>query len=647
MSKVTLAFNGAFVLSDEKGDMNKHYHGFYAFDTRFVKNISLEIGKEMFLGHIGHDNMTSISRILIGGSVILLRKRELLNGWRYREELTFYNMAKEPAKILPKYFFEVCFEDIFEVRGNHKPLKRKIIKKQTPKGIRYTYIGIDKIKRELEIKAKGFRFESNYLTSEISLKPLEKKSISIEFSPKIHIKSAPFLIRNVFNFKFEQRVITSNIEVNNIFKTSLKDLASLTVLTNHGLTVFAGIPYFMCLFGRDSIITSLFLLPYFPEYAKGTLKILSKLQGRKFDKKTLEESGKIPHEYRLGELSQANLMPFAPYYGTVDSTPLYLILAGEYVRWTRDYNTVKELKDTLNKALEWIFMKLEEGDGYVRYSLASPYVQMNQGWKDSKEGVPDEHGEPTKPPIALVEVQGYVYKALLDMARLSDILEFEESTLREEAKKLRRKFNTDFWMKKEKFYAIALNGNNKPSKVISSNPGHLLFTGIAEHEKEVAERLFKKDMFSGWGIRTLSSKEKAYNPFSYHNGSVWAHDNALIALGLAKIGETEKAAFLADKFLKAANLMNYQLPELFSGVRSEIPLPIPRANVPQAWSAATPFAFLTAMLGLTPEGVSTNPQLPEHLEKIEIKTITIGGTKYRITIEKKDEQIRVDMNKSH
>lgn len=647
MSKVVLAFNGAFVLSDEKGNMNKQYHGFYVFDTRFVKDISLIINKERLLGHIKLDYRTSISHILIKDSVLLTRKRKLLKSGGYKEELTFYNMSKEHAKLNLQYIFKIPFEDIFEVRRSHKPVERKVTKEQIPNGVKYTYIGIDRIKRELEIKTEGFKFTGNHLTAEISLKPLEKRTISVEFFPRVYIKNPPFLIKEDLDLRLEEIVITNNTKVNNIFKSALRDLASLTVPTNHGLTVFAGIPYFMCLFGRDSIITSLFLLPYFPEYAKGTLKILSKLQGEKFNEKTLEEPGKIPHEYRFGELSQASLMPFAPYYGTIDATPLYLILAGEYVKWTGDYKTIRGLKDTLNRALEWVFMKLDEGDGYIRYFQVSPYVPMNQGWKDSKDGIPDEYGEPTKPPIALVEVQGYVYKALLDMTELSDILEFEESTLREEAKKLRRKFNRDFWMKKEKFYAIALNGDNRPSKVISSNPGHLLFTGIAEHEKEIAERLFEKDMFSGWGIRTLSSREKAYNPFSYHNGSVWAHDNAFIALGLAKIGQTEKAAFLADRILKAVALMDYQLPELFSGVETDVPIPIPRANVPQAWSAASPFAFLTAMLGLTPEGISANPQLSKDLERVEIKMITIGGTKYRIAIEKKDEQIKVDINKSN
>ncbi|MBO8173639.1 MAG: amylo-alpha-1,6-glucosidase [Thermococcus sp.] len=645
MSKVVLAFNGAFVLSDEEGNMNKHYHGFYAFDTRFVKNISLEIREKRSLKHIEPDHKTSVSHILIGDSTILVRKRKLLSSWRYKEELTFYNMSREHTKLNLRYTFEIPFEDIFEVRRTHKPIERKIVKEQTSNGVKYTYIGIDGIKRELEIKTEGFKFKGNYLTAEISLEPLGKKRISVEFSPRIYIKNPPFLIREDFDFKLEEIVITNNTKVSNIFRSALRDLASLTVSTNHGLTVFAGIPYFMCLFGRDSIITSLFLLPYFPEYAKGTLRVLSKLQGKKFDKRTLEEPGKIPHEYRFGELSQASLMPFASYYGTIDATPLYLILAGEYVKWTKDYKTIKELKGTLNKALEWLFMKLEEGEGYIRYSHASPYVLMNQGWKDSKEGVPDEHGEPTKPAIALVEVQGYTYKALLDMAELSGILEFEESTLREEAEKLKRRFNKDFWMKEEKFYAIALNGDNKPSKVISSNPGHLLFTGIAEHEKEIAERLFEKDMFSGWGIRTLSSREKAYNPFSYHNGSVWAHDNAFIALGLAKIGQTEKAAFLADRILKAATLMNYQLPELFSGVESEIPVSVPRANVPQAWSAASPFAFLTAMLGLTSEGVPANPQLPKSLKSVEIKSITIGGVQYKLIAKRKYETVEVEVRK--
>lgn len=254
--------------------------------------------------------------------------------------------------------------------------------------------------------------------------------------------------------------------------------------------------------------------------------------------------------------------------------------------------------------------RLDEGGGYIRYKGG---LLANQGWKDSKEGIPTEEGTPTKPPVALVEVQGYAYKALMDAASLG-LTSLDPKMLKKEAEELKKRFNKDFWC--DGFYALALDGDNVPSKVVSSNMGHLLFTGIAEHQEKIAERLFEEDMFSGWGIRTLSSKEKAYNPFSYHNGSIWPHDNAVIAIGLASIGEKEKARMLAEAIFKTAKFLpNSQLPELFSGLESEYPLLCPRANAPQAWSAASVFALLTALLGLKAEKeLTVSPLLPKNFK---------------------------------
>ena len=583
--EMILSYNGAFVVSREDGNMKGRFDGFYVFDTRFLKDVELNFPdvKVVPLGDVRESFRSFRSHFSLekdGVEVVFIRRREILEDWSYRELLYFHNTSQSPVSFGLSYSFKVPAEDIFEVRGfGGKRIARNIRKE----GEEYIYEGLDGVKRKLKVERN--------LKERVNLAPLEKAEFYIIFKPSVSMERFKFSLEN-HPVKIRNPILTNLRWLNRVFDVAVEDISSRSARTNYGVVPFAGLPYFGCIFGRDSIITSLFLLPYFPEYAIGTLKVLGKIQGEKDNPKSGEERGKIPHEFRFGELSQAKLMPFAPYYGTIDATPLYLMLAAEYLRWTRDYRGVEDIRKHIDLAIEWILKKLD--DGYIRYGEGS---LKNQGWKDSKGGVPTEEGLPTSYPIALVEVQGYAYRALMDMAEL-ELSDYDSKMLKREASKLKKRFNRDFWMEEEKFYALALNGEGKPSRVISSNPGHLLLTGIAEHEKEIVERLFREDMLSRWGIRTLSSREKAYNPFSYHAGSVWPHDNAIIALGLARVGEKEKASKLGFLVLSAARLLpNNQLPELYSGVDSDAPLPCPRANVPQAWSAASVFAFLTAMFG--------------------------------------------------
>jgi len=606
---VILSYNGAFAVTRQNGDMKDNYDGFYIFDTRFLKGVKLKLDKDCILIGSSQDGpRRAYSHFSIGDDVVLLRKREIKNNWAYREELQFYNTSRRKMNLRVEYIFKVPIEDIFEVRKFGGQRIRRRIKSSIGEGGEYSYTGKDKIKRNLRIKT-NMRIEKGLAFAEITLEPLEKEVLYLEFIPqiskeglKIFLTERPLVLPNV--------VSTNLTWLDRVFERAIEDLTALTAYTNYGMVSFAGIPYYACPFGRDSIITSWFLLPCYPQYAEGTLKFFAKIQGRQFNPINEEEPGKIPHEFRFGELSHSRKMPFAPYYGTVDATPLYVILAAEYLRWTGDRRLIEELKPNLTAAVEWILRRLREGGGYIRYEGG---LLANQGWKDSKEGIPTEEGTPTKPPVALVEVQGYAYKALVDAASLN-LTSLNPKMLEKEAKALKRRFNKDFWC--NGFYALALDGDNVPSKVVSSNMGHLLFTGIAEHQKEIAERLFEEDMFSGWGIRTLSSNEKAYNPFSYHNGSIWPHDNAVIALGLASIGEREKAKALSEAIFKAAKFLpNSQLPELYSGLESEYPLLCPRANAPQAWSAASVFAFLTTLLGLKAEKeLALSPLLPENLK---------------------------------
>ncbi len=598
------------MFSDEKGDM-KGKHGFYAFDTRVLKDVRLNFESGSLI-HIRKSFNESITHYM--GNVILTRERTLREA--YVERLIFRNATDKRQRVSFSYSFRVPMEDIFEVRGFKEGFEREISISEGEKGTVYTYRGIEGIVRGLEV-ISNMDFENGRFEAVFELGPLEERTFYVEFRPYIE-GSLP--LRFVPDVKpLRNPAFSSMGWLNRIFERAVEDLNALTAFTEFGPVPLAGLPEFAAVFGRDSIITSYFLLPYFPEYSRAVLKVLAKFQGKKEEKRSGEERGKIFHELRLGELSQSGRAPFAPYYGTVDATPLYIILAAEYLRWTGDSGLVEEIKENLNLAVEWILRKLEEGDGYIRYS---PGELGNQGWKDSRGAIPARDGSPVKPPVALVEVQGYAYRALMEAGELTDCCRRE---LKQEAKTLKKRFNEDFWL--DGYYALALDGENRPSEVVASNMGHLLLTGIAEHEREIAARLFEEDMFSGLGIRTLSSEEKTYNPFSYHNGSVWPHDNAMIALGLIRIGEREKAFRTAMAVLNAARNLDFTLPELFSGL--EKPVPALRFNSPQAWSAASAFAFMTVLLGLRAEkSLYISPYIPEQELEVHVE-IAFRGKRYR------------------
>jgi len=582
-----------FAISRENGDMTEEYDGLYAFDTRFIRNSSFHVDGIRFIGG-NQEGFEKGFSIFLGNDIAIIRERKVY-GETYREAFHIYNRRNRITKVKVIYRFEVSMEDIFEVRRfSGVRIERRIEN--------YRYKGIDHINRRLSIETNMDNL-GNKLVKTVILEPFESRSLYIEFKPEISI-ALPFRPS-----KSLKNLVKTNLTwLNNIFKRALKELSALTVEIDYGKIAFAGLPYYASPFGRDAIITALFLLPWYPEYARGTLNFFSKLQGKEFDEGNEEEPGKIPHEVRYGEFSLSRKLPFYPYYGTVDATPLYVILAGEYLKWTEDRGFIERIKPALTMAVDWILRKLEEGEGYVRYT---PGLLKNKGWKDSANAIMTEDGTPLEPPIALVEVQGYAYKALLDAAILN-LTDHDPKDLMKEGRKLKKRFNKDFWT--GGFYALALDGKNNPSRVIASNVGHLLFTGIAKHEKKIIERLKEEDLLTRWGIRTLSSQERSYDPFSYHNGSIWPHDNAIIALGFSEAFELAKRIFLACKYLKG-------LPEFYAGLDSEYPIVPFRANYPQAWSSASLFALLKAILNMTPEEIK--PELPPWL-KLSTKIIIKG-----------------------
>ncbi|HWC29664.1 MAG TPA: amylo-alpha-1,6-glucosidase, partial [Dehalococcoidia bacterium] len=431
---------------------------------------------------------------------------------------------------------------------------------------------------------------------------------------------------------------TDNEVFNQVLDRSLADLRMLWTQDHGHPHIAAGTPWYATLFGRDSIITSLQTLPFRPSIARDTLMLLAKKQGQSVDAFRAEEPGKILHEVRVDELSVIGELPYERYYGSVDSTPLFLLLAAEYFHWTADRELIETLLPAINAALHWIRDHGDfDGDGFLEYFTDLPGGLRNQGWKDSDEGIMHSDGSLCEGPLALVEVQGYVYAAYSRLAPLFEAMGEEKraNELRRQATDLRRRFNRAFWLPDLSRLAMALDGKKRASEVMSSNAGQALWSGIVRPERASSVRtaLFQNDMFNGWGIRTLSSDAVSYYPLGYHVGTIWPHDNGIIALGLKRYGYDDEVNEIATALFDAAReFPSYRLPELFGGQpRSEYqpPVPYPVACRPQAWTAGTQLHLLQAMLGLHPDAANkrlyvVRPKLPYWLRSIHIGGMQVG-----------------------
>jgi glycogen debranching enzyme len=433
-------------------------------------------------------------------------------------------------------------------------------------------------------------------------------------------------------------VCSESLLFNSLIDRSLRDLHMLQTTLQGQHFFAAGVPWFVTLFGRDSLIAALQMLAYDPRVAAQTLRLLARYQGQKVDAWRDEEPGKIMHELRVGELAHLNEIPQTPYYGTIDATPLFLILVAQHAAWTGDLTLFRDFRSNIERALVWIATYGDSnGDGYLEYQSASDKGLSNQGWKDSGDAVVNDDGTLAQPPIALVEVQGYVYLAKTSLAGLyAQAGEADRAAqLQREAQELRTRFNRDFWLAEKHYYALALQAEHRPVAVIASNPGQALWTGIADPDKarQTVARLMADDMFSGWGVRTLSTHERRYNPIGYHLGTVWPHDNALIAAGFRRYGFHDEAGRIFTGMVEAAtHFTHYRLPEVFAGFRRVdygIPVRYPVACHPQAWAAGSiPFLLMTA-LGLVPEAFAqrlriVQPVLPDFLHQLEVHRLRVG-----------------------
>lgn len=440
---------------------------------------------------------------------------------------------------------------------------------------------------------------------------------------------------------------TDNALVNEVLDQSLRDVYMLLTDFGHGLMPTAGVPWYAVPFGRDSLISSMQLLPVRPDVLAATLRTLARWQGTREDPLYDEEPGKILHELRSGEMARTKEIPFVPYYGTVDATPLFVMAAGEYWRWTGDRTFLEELMPAVRRAVAWMDAAADE-DGYIGYRRALAGGLTNQGWKDSGDAIVHRDGSQARPPIYLAEVQSYVYGARLHYAALLEALGENGAAAgqRRRAEALKEAFHRDFWVEETQFFAMALDGGKAPVAAVGSNPGHGLWTGIIGDDRAdaAARALMSDHMFSGYGVRTLSAAEKAYHPLSYHRGTVWPHDNALIALGLARRGRGDAAARIAAGLFAAASFdRDRRLPELFGGCPAgmEGPAWYPVACVPQAWAAAAPFMLLQAALGLevdAPAGrVTLAPVLPEGIDRVIVDNLAVGARRLRIEARRRED----------
>ena len=422
----------------------------------------------------------------------------------------------------------------------------------------------------------------------------------------------------------------------------------------------AGVPWFVALFGRDSLIVSLQNALVYPDFARAALEVLGSLQATEQDDYRDAEPGKIMHELRLGELAHFKLVPHTPYYGTADATPLYLIVLHAAWRSCGDAGLLERHLKTAERCLDWIDNYGDrDGDGFQEYATRSPVGYENQGWKDSGEAVVYPDGSLVKGPKALCELQGYVYDAWQRMAQIFDALgnPGRARDLRAKAASLFRRFNEAFWDEDLGFYAYALDGDKKPVLSVASNPGHCLWSGIvpADRARRVVERLMEPDMWSGWGIRTLSAEHPAYNPHSYQNGSVWPHDNGIIATGFRRYGFTAEAARIArDSSGAATYFILHQVPELYAGIQRDptnFPVQYIGANVPQAWAAGSVFAFLQMILGFQPDAPNKklyiDPMLPEWLLDLEVSDLRVGEERFDLRFWRDGEQTRWEVLKGN
>ena len=664
---VTLVEGSSFCISLPNGDIrSEHPHGVFVQDTRILSGWSLTINgqsleplageikepyRALFIGRVPRTDGYADSPLIVE------RLREVGTG--IQEQVTVRNYSMEPAECVISLSVEADFADLFEVKEAR--IQRRWKETRDIEGdtlvLRSAW---QDVRKGIRIQAPGAELTAEALTYTVSVAPHMQWSTILTVVPATEAPSPPppsFLHtdadglspRDVRRREWVAKIPVlqmGNHSIERTLKRSYDDLGSLRIEDpNHPerVVVAAGAPWFMTLFGRDSLLASEMALPVDPSLALGTLQTLADRQGSVVDPMSEEEPGKILHEVRLDVSSGLSLGGKSTYYGSVDATPLFVVVLGSASRYGFFADTIAALMPHADRAMNWIREYGDkDGDGFVEYERLNPQGLVNQGWKDSWDGINFADGTLAEGPIALCEVQGYVYAAYTARAWMAhDAGDAALATsCADRAAQLKKQFNEQFWMPDRGYYAVALDGKKRQVDACASNMGHCLVYGLIDEDKapRVVEHLMSPEMFSGWGVRTLASDMGAYNPASYHNGSVWPHDNALIASGLLRYGYIAEAQRISTALLEAAEYSGGRLPELFCGFsRDQVaePVPYPTACSPQAWAATTPIRLVTSLMRYDTHvslgGVWVDPVLPESYGDLHISNAPLAGG--RITID--------------
>ena len=671
-------------------------------------------GEHSFMNNFQFANSAFTSRegrIVPARTISIRRNRFIRDGLHERVGLFNYNAYTVTLRL--SITLASDFRDMFDVRGytvrpRHGQLGPPIVEDGV---VALPYVGLDSVERRTEVRLQPrptdieivpnggpespaeahplagisghgddrvtYRINptSVVLHYDVTLPAKQTSSITIHAvplaggerpgapEPPLPLDEQFILIRDSYRrWEAESAAIeTDNDILNTVIRRAGRDLRLLTDQMTTGLLPSAGIPWFSVPFGRDSLITSIQTLAFQPDIAYGTLRFLAAHQGTETDDWRDEDPGKILHEVRTGEIAALREVPHTPYFGTVDATPLFIVAWSELLDWTDDRDFASSLEPNVEAALTWID-KLgdSDGDGFVDYASRSAMGIRNQGWKDSLDSVAQRDGRLAEPPIALAEVQGYVYDARTRLARYYRQRGDEAAAARQEqlAGELQDRFLRAFYIPAEDFYALALERGGTPVAVMSSNPGHCLWSGLLSGERglSVARRLLYDDMNSGWGVRTLGSHEPLFNPMSYHNGSVWPHDNAIIAAGLKRLGLDVEAATLVGEVLEAAmRFPNYRLPELYCGFARDrryfsIPAQYPVSCSPQAWAAGSVFSMLQTILGLRVDAahrrVTLRPELPGLISRVSVRQLRVGNEHADFEVLRENGKVRVEVQRS-
>jgi glycogen debranching enzyme len=675
-----------FFVSNRSGDLmppGAPIVGLFREDTRYLSQIELLVNGHppSVLSATTEGAYANRVELTVKGSLpgqgldipvntVFLHREQILESEGLHDILQIQNFHSDTAHLVVEITYDSDFMDIFQVRGIIRGKSGRYFEPLiTETQMTFVYEGLDKRVRTTTLSFNPIPVRISGHTSrwELVLEPrgraqlsatvvtqvLSKHSLPSCFTPSSTLP--PWMSEQESVEEHEEKLhlcVTSwekdctqfksnNEFFNTMLCTSVRDFYSLQIPEGPYRTIAAGVPWFAALFGRDSIISSFQTLALNPALARGTLRSLAARQGHVECADNDEQPGKILHELRSGEMTATGEVAFGKNYGSVDATPLFIILLSEYFQWTGDRELLEEMRFPLSSALNWLIEYGDmDGDGLIEYCRKTDKGLLNQGWKDSGDAMAHADGTLAQAPIALVEEQGYAADAFRRAAVMMRLLGDPDQAdrLLSRSDDLMRKLDRSFWLEEDAYYAMALDRDKRQLAVMSSNPGHLLFSHTIpdQRARDVVAKLMAQSLFSGWGIRTLSDKEQTYNPMSYHRGSVWPHDNSLIAFGMARYGyQREASAILSALFEASLHFREYRLPELFCGNQRhhrDEPVHYPVSCSPQAWASGAPIVILTALLGLKPDASGgelriVNPRLPEFLTFLEVRDLRVGKSR--------------------